>query len=360
MPRRPNGDARATESSSVSSLVRQVPRPPEENESAQGSRRSSVPAGPSTERRRSTHKDWCFTLNNPTEEEVQVYKGMLSSSAVRYGLFQREVGALGTPHLQGYFELSRPRALSTVRTMFPRIHAEPRRGSRDQARDYCLKSDTAIPGTREEFGDWAAGGSGSRNDIRAVTSMIDAGSSVREVILAHPTIVARYPRFPQMYFNARVDKRHWKTQVFVFLGPTGVGKSKMARRLFPRLYSKPPGATAHSVWFDNYEAHRHVLIDDFRGTDMPFEFLLQLLDRYDLQVPTKGGFAEFVPYTIVITSNKHPNLWYNRDDPDANAPLLRRIDRIYDEWPLNATELASLTRLASYGSPGGLPLLSNE
>ena len=89
-------------------------------------------------------KDWVFTLNNPTIEEENALAAFLSGTSVRYGIVQREVGDLGTPHLQGYFELRRARAFSTVRAMLPRFHVEPRRGTRDQARDYCRKSATAV------------------------------------------------------------------------------------------------------------------------------------------------------------------------------------------------------------------------
>lgn len=319
---------------------------------------SSSEAQAPLRRTRSTTKDWCFTLNNPTEEEVEVYKAVLSGPAVRYAIFQREVGNLGTPHLQGYFELCRPRALNTVRQMFPRVHAEPRRGTRDQAREYCLKSETAVPGSRFEYGDFEAGGQGSRTDIKAVTKFLSDGHTPREAVIAFPLFAAQYPRFIQTYCNALCEPRHWKTKVFVFVGPTGAGKTRLAHTLWPKLYSKPPGANA-GCWFDNYSSERTVLIDDFRGKDMPFEFLLQLLDRFRLQVPVKGSHVEFVPHIICITSNEHPKDWYFRDDPDKLAPMLRRIDHLY-EFPISAVDRLAITSLASYGSPGGLPLLLNS
>lgn len=307
---------------------------------------------------RTVHKDWCFTLNNPTEEEIATYETVLSGNAVRYGIFQREVGELGTPHLQGYVELKRPRALSTMRQLFPRIHAEPRRGTRDQARDYCLKSNTAVPDSRREFGDWASGGQGARTDIRAVVNAIQAGATPAEVIVQFPAFVARHPRFADQFFNAIAAPRQWLTKVFVFYGPPGCGKSRLAYRLWPTLYSKPPGS-AGGVWFNGYASHRMVLIDDFRGTDIPFEFLLQLLDRFSLLVPTKGGFAQFAPYIICITSNLPPSDWYHRSDPEQLAPLLRRLNHVY-QFPISTVDRAQLTQLATYGSPGGLPLIRNE
>lgn len=309
-------------------------------------------------RPRSAQKDWCFTLNNPTDQEIETYDRFLSSNAVRYGCYQREVGELGTPHLQGYFELRRPRALSTLRQLLPRVHAESRLGTRDQARDYCLKSNTAVPGTLKEFGDFDSGGRGARNDIRAVVQAINSGSTPADVTLTFPAFAARHPRFAEQYFHALAKPRKWLTKVFVFWGPPGCGKSRLAHQLWPTLYSKPPGSSG-GVWFNCYATHRHVLIDDFRGTDIPFEFLLQLLDRFPLLVPTKGGFAQFSPHVVVITSNNPPSDWYHRSDPEQLQPLLRRLNHVY-QFPISAVDRAQITQLATYGSPGGLPLVLNE
>jgi len=333
--------------SSSSNVPRAISRTP----SRRG--RAPLPAGPPR-----AQKDWCFTLNNYTEEEIETYDRVLSSDIVRYGIYQREVGALGTPHLQGYFELKRPRALSTVRQLFPRIHADPRRGTRDEARNYCLKSDTAVQGTLKEFGDFGAGGQGARNDIRAVVNALISGLTPAQVVTEYPAFVARYPRFADQYFNAVASPRKWLTKVFVFWGPPGCGKSRLAHTLWPNLYSKPPGS-AGGVWFNGYASHRVVLIDDFRGTDIPFEFLLQLLDRFPLLVPTKGGFAQFAPHIVVLTSNHPPEEWYHRSDPELLAPLTRRLSHIF-KFPVTAIERATITQLATYGSPGGLPLISNE
>lgn len=304
-------------------------------------------------------KDWCFTLNNPTAQETEAYRAHLSGPRVRYACFQREMGSLGTPHLQGYFELRRARALSSVRLMFPRIHAEPRRGTRDQARDYCRKSATAVAGTWEEFGDWEAGGQGARNDIRAVAEFLKTGT-VPEAIHLYPVLYARHPRFMEGFKAALIarEPRHWLTKVFVFVGPPGIGKTRLAHKLWPGLWTKPPGANS-GVWFNTYEGQRNVLLDDFRGSDIPFEFLLQLLDRFPLAVPTKGSFAPFVPWTVCITTNLEPEQWYFRGDPEQCTPLLRRIHHRYS-FPISAVDSAQLAQLAKYGSPGGPALVLND
>lgn len=52
-------------------------------------------------KREPAYRNWCFTLNNYTAEEVEVLKGDLPQ--VKYIVFQRERGHEdGTAHLQGY------------------------------------------------------------------------------------------------------------------------------------------------------------------------------------------------------------------------------------------------------------------
>ena len=86
---------------------------------------------------------WCYTLNNYTEEE----RDSLRSLKCVYQVFGYERGAEGTPHLQGYVQFKDQKTQSAVKKMMPRAHLEPRRGTIDQAVEYCKKD-----GDWEEFG----------------------------------------------------------------------------------------------------------------------------------------------------------------------------------------------------------------
>ena len=83
-------------------------------------------------------KDWCFTLNNYTSENISSIK---TNDKIKRYIFQEEVGESGTPHLQGYIEFKdKVRPLSIFSS--DRFHWEKRKGTKSEAINYCCKIDT--------------------------------------------------------------------------------------------------------------------------------------------------------------------------------------------------------------------------
>lgn len=131
---------------------------------------------------------WCFTLNNYTDAD----EAALRSIPCRYMVYGREVApTTGTPHLQGYIHFERTKRLSGVRAVFPhRTHLEPRRGSPEQAANYCKKD-----GDFEERGVLPA--QGRRTDITAYIAWCKAQTSPpsrQEVMREWPQIWIKYPQ----------------------------------------------------------------------------------------------------------------------------------------------------------------------
>ena len=90
-------------------------------------------------------RDWVFTLNNP---DPKTMKPILDSEKVRYLAYQLEMSTTGTKHLQGYVEFFESENFKDVLKLFNGrdFHIEKRRGSREQARDYCIKEESRIRG----------------------------------------------------------------------------------------------------------------------------------------------------------------------------------------------------------------------
>jgi len=90
---------------------------------------------------------WVFTLNNYTVEEIPLFQdydaGTIECNwvipVILYVAHGKEVSASGTPHLQGMVVFKRSVGLKTLKSLNPRAHWEPMRGTIEEARDYCRK-----------------------------------------------------------------------------------------------------------------------------------------------------------------------------------------------------------------------------
>lgn len=111
--------------------------------------------------------------------------------------------------------------------------------------------------------------------------------------------------------------------VIVYYGRTGAGKTRAVYDNLPNpesIYVHPGGS-----WFDGYDGQPIVLFDDFGGSEFKLQYFLKLLDRYPMQVPIKGGFVNFCPHEIYITSNLNPNDWYRNANAEHVRAMFRRI-----------------------------------
>lgn len=152
-------------------------------------------------------KNWCFTLNNYTDEDVARIQGL--GSQVDYLIAGREVGENGTPHLQGFVSFcTRKRLAQAKATLGSNPHLEVCRNI-DASIEYCKKDgNTFEVGTR-------TGGTGSRTDLDAFKEDVKQGNldlaSIREL---HSEVYAKYPRFCLEYINDYLPKKVVATHEF--------------------------------------------------------------------------------------------------------------------------------------------------
>lgn len=141
--------------------------------------------------------------------------------------------------------------------------------------------------------------------LEMIKARIDQGAKDNDIATEDfPMFIKHYRGFA-MYRSLTSIPRNHDVEVIVIQGPTGTGKSKYCMDKYgPSAYWKQ-----RSNWWDNYQDHSTVIIDEFYGW-IPFDTLLRICDRYPLQLETKGGQVNFVADTIVITTNAVPERWY--------------------------------------------------
>ncbi len=284
------------------------------------------------------YRNCCFTLNNPTDMIVFDHETMV------YLIYQEEQPAGGTYHFQGYCEFKTAMSLNPAKACLggPTVHLEPRRGTQAQAIAYCKKEDSRVPYT-VPYEEGEARQQGKRVDLDTFKDAVMSGANQRELLDAHLPILARYPRLYTTLTHMARPSRVTDLTVTLHIGDTGLGKTRAVMDECgddPSFYRTP--LTNGSLWFDGYDRHATVLIDDFAGAASKLTLctLLQLLDRYPLSVPTKGGHTWWMPNAVHVTTNLLPKLWYKWSERgEQYKALARRFHKVYLYYvPLSGTD----------------------
>jgi len=269
-------------------------------------------------------KNWCFTLNNYTNEELEQLTGLNGNKQIKYMIYGKEVGEQGTPHIQGYIMFQNQKLFKQIKKFIPeRSHIEKAKGDIAQNVAYCSKDGQAV-----EYGDIPAHQPGKRTDLDKVKLMIKEYKPLDEII--HECTSFQAMKTAELLFRYQRAPPNQKRIIKWYYGPTGTGKTYAAEAHAPEadIYKK----NTSLKWWPNYFGQKVVILDDFRASWCKFTELLGLLDRYTFQVEVKFGSCYIQPSTthIIITAPYHPEVMYTRDlrDKEDIDQLLRRIDEI--------------------------------
>lgn len=152
---------------------------------------------------------------------------------MRYIIYQREKTKEGKEHWQGYVELYKPMTLKRCQKLlgYTTAHLEKRRGTRDQARKYCMKEKSRVSEYKEK-GDWNAGGQGTRNDLTKLTELIEEGYTDYDLLQMNPEIINRYMKFIQ---HARYIINEENSKIYIKENYTNITLNKMQNEVIEHM-----------------------------------------------------------------------------------------------------------------------------
>ncbi|AUM61900.1 Rep [uncultured virus] len=295
---------------------------------------------------RTSSKNWVYTINNLDGYLSSIGDGTFdcsrlwtslrrASSTFKYSICQLERASTDKRHLQGYVEFTGTVNFKRLRSILPGVHFEVRRGTRDQARDYCKKEDTRIAGPWES-NEWIPSASKKSDGGRKPdpyesikTGILSRSTTQKEIAENHFKIWTRHFKAFERFEGMTTSHRSTAPEVYVLFGKPGTGKSTFARTLAdgPRIYHKAP-----NKWWDGYSpsmgpdrGHSVVIFDDYSGS-LPWTEWKLLCDAAPLTLEVKGATVNFNSSVVVFTTNKDPMKWYKWPfDPYAHLALKRRV-----------------------------------
>lgn len=261
----------------------------------------------------SRHRAYVFTINNPTEDDANNVRSLVDIS--QYVIVGNEKGENGTEHYQGYVYFKEAKTFSSLKKKLPRAHIEAAVASPSKNEEYCSKQGNIFL----KHGEIPR--QGARSNIGEVKEKLKEGTNLRGIV----DIATSYQaiRMAEIWLKYNEEERDWKPEVRWYYGSTGSGKTRSARQwLGEDIYT----CLNTAKWFEGYDKHENVLIDDFRRDFAKFHEMLKILDRYPYKVETKGGSRQFLAKKIAITAPYHPkDIYETREDVHQ---LLRRIDEV--------------------------------
>lgn len=251
----------------------------------------------------SQFRNFCFTL-------FDVSKPLnFDQETMKYMVYQtEECPTTKKRHFQGYIEFKNPvRVAAIKKTLGDKIHIEKRKGTAQQASDYCMKPESRIEGP------WVFGQisqPGKRTDIEEVAEAIKDGATTHDIAVSHPVTYIKYHKgVDKLMAVLDPPKERQRPCIMLLYGPPGIGKSRWVRANYPNAYF---AKDTEQGWFDGYDRHEVIVFDEFRGLFPRYE-MLQLIDYQPLRLPVKGGYTTIHATTFIFTSNTEPESWYQYD-----------------------------------------------
>lgn len=276
-------------------------------------------------------RGWILTLPSADYPQDVVERGLSKWPFVG----QLESGAeTGFEHWQVYIESASPIRFTTLKNLFPKGHFEARKGTKEQAFEYVTKEETSL-GVRIQSGTIeVASKQGKRSDLDQIHDLIiNDGLSAAEVLLQMPSALrysSHMEKLQEARDNQNLSSKQRDVKAYYLHGGTGVGKSSGLIAFYGAENVYRVSSYEHP--FDSYRNQQVLILDEFDG-NVPFELLLNLLDRYPLLLPARYRDRYAAVTEVWLVSNLPLNRFYEdirRMQPQRWAALLRRLLAEYE------------------------------
>lgn len=278
-------------------------------------------------------KNWCFTLNNYTEEDVARVNTLVADSdgVIEYLIYGKEIAESGTPHLQGFLTCKQRVRMARVKNLIgSNPHLECARNVNASIL-YCKKD-----GDWVEFGSRTNGRQGSRSDLDDFKQAVKGGMlSLTEIREHHSDVYAKYHRFCLEYIDDHYptvelpdhDLRPWQVTVknlleepadrrkIIFLVDE-VGNS--GKSWFAHYYTRLIGETAQVLLPGRKADMAYALRPGLRvlfldaprskqGEFIQYDFLEDLKNGYVFSTKYESRIKSFEPMHVVVNMNEAPD-----------------------------------------------------
>lgn len=257
-------------------------------------------------------KYWVFTKNNWTPVDILLLDELYSTAYLTYLVYGKEVGQSGTRHLQGYLELSLRQRFSQVKAKLPGFYIAQRRGTAEQAAEYCAKEDENFV----QFGTRSQSQQGRRKDLERVANLVKDNASLKRIAEEEPEAFIKYhkgimalktilcPTYESTEFTEkRYNFTHDWSRTQIFIGPTNCGKTTYAKQLLPRALFCTHMDDLAKYDPENYDG---IIYDEASFIHLPREAQIHLCDQAeDRSLHVRYLCARIPKHTKkIFTSNK--------------------------------------------------------
>ena len=153
---------------------------------------------------------------------------------------------------------------------------------------------------------------GLRAQLHETVGLIFKGElTVDEVVEEDPMTYHQYGRTLEKAETIAL-RRKWRTEMTMgiwYYGDSGGGKSHFTFEGYDPKHSYVKNL--NEKYWNGYKGQNTCIFNEFRGSHMPFNELLNIVDKWPLGVMIKNG--EQVPFLskkVIVTCEKHPSETY--------------------------------------------------